>query len=240
MCGNYWMNPHVKRVHKVVYSYISALIKNLDTEVVHKDLNDTGEFIVPAFEDLWAHLGNMTVEPDTGLCDDSNASKVSAKKTELLKFGYQPCYLWSVIHFLTFNQKPSMTKAAAEASRGIGIWLRRYFSCGDCRSFFDGLVKVVGMADAQNLTREHHAHFWHHAHNLASEHFASVRGGDPWIAQMWNEEYRRYQNPFMMTWQDAEGMWVSPWRTNAVPLISSGLRLAPWFLFAFIPIFQIL
>merc|ERR1712157_260375 len=111
------------------------------------------------------------------------------------------------------------TQAAAEASFGIAVWLRRYFSCEDCRSFFDGLVQeeTVGMPDVSDLNRDHHAYWWHHAHNMASEHFASVRGGDPWVAQLWNEDFKKYQNPFMMTWKDAEDQWVSPKRASSTP-----------------------
>lgn len=215
-CSEYWMNPVVKETHEVVYNFASALIQNLDDDVLQKDLNATGEFVVPAFDDLWSRLLNVTLEPDTGKCNDTPDSKAGDAKMQLMKFGFQPCYLWSMIHFLTFNQKPVLTEAAAEASRGVGIWLRRYFSCSDCRSAWDHLVKELGMADAQNFSREHHAYWWHHAHNLASEHFASVRGGDQWVAQLWNEEYREYQNPFMMTWEDAEDQWASPFRSSTL------------------------
>jgi len=217
-CGEYWHNPLVKANHEVLYNYVAALVQNLDNGVLHEDLNATGKFIIPTFEELWASLANETVEPD-GTCVDNESSKVKSKKLELQNFAFQPCYIWSVVHFLTFNQKESMTKAATEASFGIAIWLRRYFSCEDCRSFFDGLVQepYVGMPDVSDLNRDHHAYWWHHAHNMASEHFASVRGGDPWVAQLWNEDFKKYQNPFMMTWKDAEDQWVSPKRAASIP-----------------------
>lgn len=237
-CQEYWNSSLVKGNHEVLYNYVSALIQNLDTEVLNKDLNGTGEFVVPAFEELWANLMSETLEPDFTCLDDDGdkaVSKVADKKSDLMAFGFQPCYIWSVIHFLTFNQKPQMSESAAEASFGISTWLRRYFSCEDCRSFFDGLVKqpTVGVPNDSNFSREHHAYWWHHAHNLASEHFASVRGGDPWVAQLWNEDFRMYQNPFMMTWEDAQDQWISPWRTTDVsttpdvPVLSAAVSVHP-------------
>merc|ERR1712176_785722 len=95
-CEEYWYNPLVKGNHEVLYNYVAALVHNLDSGVVHEDLNVTGEFIVPTFEEFWASLANEALEPD-GTCVDNKSSKVKANKSRLLHFGFQPCYIWSVV-----------------------------------------------------------------------------------------------------------------------------------------------
>merc|ERR1711985_157498 len=69
-CQEYWNSSLVKGNHEVLYNYVAALVQNLDSGVLHEDLNVTGEFIVPSFEVLWANLASETLEPD-GTCVDN-------------------------------------------------------------------------------------------------------------------------------------------------------------------------
>ena len=53
-----------------------------------------------------------------------------------------------------------------------------------------------------------HARWWWWAHNVASEHVATTRGGHPWIHQSGAPDVERYQNPYFMTFEDAVTQWA--------------------------------
>jgi len=77
-----------------------------------------------------------------------------------------------------------------------------------CRGFFyEGIISTYGLPpDRPDPTA--HARWWWWAHNVASEHVASIRGGHPWIHQAGAADVAQYQNPYFMTWQDAVRQWA--------------------------------
>ncbi|CAK9004788.1 unnamed protein product [Durusdinium trenchii] len=118
----------------------------------------------------------------------------------------QPNKVWSVVHFFTFNLDEKNGESKGLASQALASLLAQNFWCNDCRSFFEvGVIEQFGLP---KMGKWEIAQWWHHAHNVASEHVATTRAGHPWIHQL--DSLKEYQNPFYMSWEDAYQMWHVP------------------------------
>ncbi len=121
---------------------------------------------------------------------------------------FRPQMLWSLVHYLTFNLPEAISFKQASASRALASWLSENFLCTDCRGFFTiGVLEAYGPPSVDDLTGKHHMTWWWNAHNVASEHVASIRGGHPWLNQIQDGDVKMYQNPYYMPFETAFEQW---------------------------------
>jgi len=119
----------------------------------------------------------------------------------------QPNKVWSAVHFLMHNQPTPMSSLQVQASQALASFLLERFWCDDCRGFFyTAVILEYGLPPNAN-NPDDHAKWWWQAHNAASEHVASIRGGHPWIHQDGAAEVAKFQNPYFMPWEDAVAQW---------------------------------
>lgn len=119
----------------------------------------------------------------------------------------RPNYVWSVVHFLVHNAQNPMPSQSITASRNIAIHLSQRFWCTNCRAYFtEGILEVYGLPPHSN-NPEDHAKYWNYGHNVASEHVASTRGDDPWYYQLGDSSVSDYQNPFYISFEEAQKQW---------------------------------
>jgi hypothetical protein len=134
-------------------------------------------------------------------------SIIAKQLAELGMIASRPNQIWSWVHFLTFNLPNPVSFAQLEASRAIVNILLDAFWCDDCRGFFyGGIVAVYGNVPETTDPMKIAAYF-NLAHNVASEHVASIRGAHPWIFQFGEPAVAKYQNPYFMTFDDALKTW---------------------------------
>lgn len=160
-----------------------------------------------------AGVPNSDITANISACYQEEGSAGSAVARQLAALGHmttQPNKIWSLAHFLVHNQPAFMGPDRVEGSKALASILLETFWCDDCRGFFyGGIISVYGMPpDAPDATA--HARWWWWAHNVASEHVASIRAGHPWIHQAGAADVARYQNPYFMTFEDAVAQWTQP------------------------------
>jgi len=145
---------------------------------------------------------------------EAQAGHVQSLLAKAGHWAMMPNKVWSIVHFTTFNLPDQATEEQAYASRALATLLAQNFWCDDCRSFFQvGVIAQFGPPPVDNPSGLDIAKWWWHAHNVASEHVATTRGGHPWIHQSGDKvDYfgRKVdlQNPFYMGFEDAYSMWV--------------------------------
>lgn len=135
-------------------------------------------------------------------------SQVAGYLANLGALSTQPNKVWSAVHFLMHNQPSPMSPRRVNAAVSIVSFLLEAFWCDDCRGFFYDLVEKAGPPPHSNDPYVHQRWWWR-AHNLASEHVASTRGGHPWIHQLGQSNVEEYQNPFFMEWATAVKQWTN-------------------------------
>jgi len=136
------------------------------------------------------------------------SSPVPSMLHNLTKMAARPNLVWSLVHFAMHNQPRPMSSKRVQASRALAEFLMQSYWCTDCRGFFSiGVVKEYGLPPS-TMDGDHHAKWWWWAHNVASEHVASTRGGHPWEWQLGSQGDEAIQNPFFMAWEDAQAMWT--------------------------------
>jgi hypothetical protein len=115
-------------------------------------------------------------------------------------------FIWSLVHFLMHNQ-PAVSTSITAVSRNIAMLLSQRFWCTNCRSYWTGVLEKYGLPpDSMNPLE--HAKYWNFGHSVASEHVASIRGDDPWIYQLGQEDVVDLQNPFFISFEESVKMWT--------------------------------
>jgi len=143
-------------------------------------------------------------------CDPGtyNTTDVKKKLATAHMMANRPNKIWSVAHFVTMNLPDPVPASVAHASQALAVFLAHNFWCDDCRGFFQvGVVEEYGLPPITNQADDI-AKWWWNGHNVAGEHVATTRGGHPWIHELGYADVKAYQNPWYMTWEDAQAMWV--------------------------------
>jgi hypothetical protein len=165
---------------------------------------------IPTFDVVMESLPNP-VEKGVKECVRQSKLPNSAVSKQLATLGsmsMRPNLIWTLVHYVTFNLPDVMSPAQVEAARFLATWLAENFWCDDCRSFFQvGVIQEYLGLPPQTNDGLQHARWWWMAHNMASEHVATSRGGHPWVFQLGEDGYAQYQNPYYMAWEDAVEMW---------------------------------
>lgn len=223
---SYWdrtseIGKSVLRVREQIYKIAVELWPWVVLKRGPPSLEELGEMLPDPFEYLVKHE-HMTPQQASVQCaiqSDESTTMVSHLLKEAHILAAQPNKVWSLVHFFTFNLIDlQITESKALASQALATLLAQNFWCNDCRSFFEvGVIKQFNLPPLDGNGMQI-ARWWHHAHNVASEHVATTRAGHPWIHQI--DALKEYQNPFYMSWDDAYEMW-------RVPLLSTSISGRP-------------
>ena len=193
-------------VRQQVYRIASELWPSHVLKASPPSLETLSRLLPDPFEYL-VKVRGMTREKASEMCPklaQLKSSRVAKLLAEAQVLASQPNKVWSLVHFLTFNLLEVQIHQKGLASQALASLLAQNFWCNDCRSFFQvGVIEQFGLPPLGSGIEI--ARWWHHAHNVASEHVATTRAGHPWIHQL--DALKEYQNPFYMTWQDAYEMW---------------------------------
>jgi hypothetical protein len=151
--------------------------------------------------------------------NDLEGEQLGAILSYAFHFSQQPNWIWSILHFMTFNLPENISPRQVTASQAISTFLSQQFWCTDCRALYTELLETVKGPPYRQHGQDH-AYWWHLAHNMAAEHVASTTGGHPLTynlndqqiipgvnARYSGEEVRSIQNRFYMPYEDAEAMW---------------------------------
>ena len=166
----------------------------------------------PTLDQIIASIpGLASIISDPHSCYDQEnvpGSDVAGYLANLGALSSQPNKVWSAVHFLMHNQPSPMSPRRVNAAVSIVSFLLEAFWCDDCRGAFYDIVEKVGPPPHSNDPYVHQRWWWG-AHNLASEHVAAVRGGNPWTHQLGQSDVKEYQNPFFMEWETAVKQWTN-------------------------------
>jgi hypothetical protein len=119
--------------------------------------------------------------------------------------------IWSLIHTITANLPDILTPEQVEALRMIPLYLRKYFSCPDCRGNIKEHIIDIGLPDS-NYRHEWFKHF-HRAHNIVNEQATKIRYGENMGAGYpWAKESSicagKYAEPWYLSLGDALDQWT--------------------------------
>ena len=94
---------------------------------------------VPSYEELMAQIPVANITGNITNCyanENTDGSVIASDLAVLNRMSMQPNQIWSLAHFVTFNQPAPMSNARVEGSKALAAHLAEQFWCDDCRGFF--------------------------------------------------------------------------------------------------------
>ena len=188
--GNFWCPDQYSQTPnlKLMLEESQDILYNILEALFPMDLFPEETF--PAKEELLLRLlgGNDDFFVITQNCsknveailnsNDLEGEQLSVILSYAFHYSQQPNWIWSLLHFMTFNLPENISPRQVTASQATSTLLSQQFWCTDCRALYTELLETV-KGPPYTQTGQAQAHWWYLAHNMAAEHVASTTGGHP-------------------------------------------------------------
>lgn len=110
---------------------------------------------------------------------------------------------WAILHTLSFNGNPVLTRQEQVAFGELIMYLSGQFDCKVCRNNFVNIVRRFGLPTGSN--RATYAEWLWRAHNNANEHSYATHSANKERWSNWGNPV--YMRPWFMNFADAARVW---------------------------------